>query len=329
MSFPLEHRTLAVNGIQMHVVEQGAGPLVLLCHGWPELWYSWRHQLPALAQAGFRAVAADMRGFGRTEAPADAGDYTILHMVGDMVHLVAALGERNAIIVGHDWGAPVAWLAALLRPDVFTAVAGMSVPHRPRTPEPPLKMLRQAGLGNHYFLYFQTPGVAEAEFERDVGTTLRKLLYGVPGDMPIDAENPLLVPEGQGFLDRVVVPPALPAWLREEDVETIASEYRRTGFRGGLNLYRNIDRNWALTAAWHGATIRQPALFIAGTRDPVIAGSRGAAAIEQLDQSVPGIRKVMIDGAGHWIQQERPQQVNAALLDFLGSVRARAQEGVK
>src|SRR5262245_26477567 len=144
----LKHHKLAVNGIQMHVVEQGAGPLVLMCHGWPELWYSWRHQLPAIAKAGFRAVAPDMRGFGETDAPADVNDYTIMHTVGDMVNLVAALGEQRAIIIGHDWGAPIAWTAAMMRPDVFPAVVAMSVPHRPRSADAPLKVLKQAGLGN-------------------------------------------------------------------------------------------------------------------------------------------------------------------------------------
>lgn len=321
MTLEPKHHTLTVNGIQMHVAEQGAGPLVVLCHGWPELWYSWRHQLPALAQAGFRAVAPDMRGFGRTDAPADVRDYTILHTVGDIVSLVAALGESEAIIVGHDWGAPVAWTAAMVRPDVFPAVVGMSVPHRARSPDAPLKLLKQAGLGAYYWFYFQTPGVAEAELERDVPATMRKLLYGISGDVPIDRDNPLLMAEGSGFLDRMMVPPSLPAWLLEEDIHKMAEEYRRTGFRGGLNLYRNIDRNWELTAAWQGARIEQPALFIAGLRDPVIAGPRGAASVEQMTRIVPRVRKVMIDGAGHWIQQERPEQVNAALLEFLAGLR--------
>jgi pimeloyl-ACP methyl ester carboxylesterase len=294
---------------------------VLMCHGWPELWYSWRHQLPAVAAAGFRAVAPDMRGFGETEAPADVNDYTILHNVGDVVALVAALGEKQAIIVGHDWGAPVAWTAAMMRPDLFPAVVAMSVPHRPRSAAAPLQTLRDAGLGNFYWIYFQKPGVAEAEFERDPAVTLRKLLYGVSGDVPIDRNNPMLVNEGHGFLYPLAVPEKLPAWLRDEDIEKFASEYRRTGFRGGLNWYRNIDRNWALTAPWHDATIRQPALFIAGTRDPVIAGPRGTAAIEHMSRAVPGVQKVMIEGAGHWIQQERPERVNAALLEFLGKVR--------
>ena len=169
-------RTISANGIEMFMREQGQGPLVVLCHGWPELSYSWRHQLPSLAEAGFHVVAPDMRGFGRTSAPADIGAYTIFDTVGDMVALVAALGEKQAVIVGHDWGAPVAWHAAMFRPDIFTRVAGLSVPPPFRGRARPLESLRESGVTNFYWQYFQTPGVAEAEFERDAALTVRKVL---------------------------------------------------------------------------------------------------------------------------------------------------------
>jgi pimeloyl-ACP methyl ester carboxylesterase len=312
-------RSLAVNGIQMHIVEEGTGPLAICCHGWPELGHSWRHQIPALVQAGYRVVVPDMRGFGKTEAPLEIDQYSILHMVGDIVALVHALGEKQAVIIGHDWGAPIAWTCAMVRPDVFPKVIAMSVPHRPRGPAPPIKILKQQGMHNYYWCYFQTPGVAEAEFERDVSITMRKIIYGVSGDVPIDRENPLMVPEGGGFLDKLVVPAQLPKWTSEADVSVFIHEYKRTGFRGGLNWYRNLDRNWELTAPWDGAVINQPALFIAGTRDPVIAGKRGAAAIEVMQKAVPNVQKVMIEGAGHWIQQERPAEVNAAVLAFLNA----------
>jgi pimeloyl-ACP methyl ester carboxylesterase len=314
-----EHHTLSVNGIRMHVATAGRGPLLLLCHGWPELWYSWRHQIAPLAAAGFRVVVPDMRGFGRTEGPVDIQQYSIMHLVGDMVSLLRELGAERAAIIGHDWGAPTAWTAAMLRPDLFPVVVGMSVAHRPRSAEPPMQLLRKAGLGNHYWLYFQTPSVAEAEFEADVSVTLRHLMYGIGSDALLDRDNPLLVPEGRGFLARTVIPPQPPAWLPEHELAVFIAEYQRTGFRGGLNLYRNMDRNWELTAPWDGALIQQPALFIAGTRDPVVAGQRGRAAIEHMTAAVPNVHKVMIDGAGHWLQQQYPQQVNAALLEFLGS----------
>jgi len=317
MSTTLQTRVVAVNGIQMHIAEQGSGPLAICCHGWPELGYSWRHQIPALAAAGYRVVVPDMRGFGKTEAPHDIDQYSILHLVGDIVALVYALGAKQAVIIGHDWGAPVAWTCAMLRPDVFPKVIAMSVPHRPRGPAAPIKILKQQGMHNFYWCYFQTPGVAEAEFERDVSLTMRKLMYGISGDAPVDRENPLMVPEGGGFLDRMVVPDQIPKWTREEDIKVFVDEYQRTGFRGGLNWYRNLDRNWEILAPWEGAVINQPALFIAGTRDPVIAGKRGIAAIESMKKAVPEVRIVMIDGAGHWIQQERPAEVNAAVVGFL------------
>lgn len=272
--------------------------------------------MPALAQAGYRVVVPDMRGFGKTEAPQDIAQYTIFHMVGDIVALVQALGEKQAVIIGHDWGAPVAWHCAMLRPDVFPKVIAMSVPHRLRGPAPPVAILQKQGLNNFYWCYFQTPGVAEAEFERDVSTTLRKIIYGFAAE-GVDRENPLMVPEGGGFLDRTRVPDGLPSWMREEDVQVFIAEYTRTGFRGGLNWYRNLDRNWELTAPWEGARIEQPALFIAGTRDPVIAGKRGEAAIAGMRKAVPNVQEVMIEKAGHWIQQEKPADVNAAMVSFL------------
>ncbi|MBV9750176.1 MAG: alpha/beta hydrolase [Acetobacteraceae bacterium] len=314
-------RDIEVNGVRLRVTEQGEGPLVLLCHGWPELAHSWRHQLPALAEAGYRAVAPDMRGYGGSDAPEDVHSYSLLHLVGDMVGLVAALGEREAVIVGHDWGATVAWNSALLRPDLFPAVAAMSVPYRPRGPAPPLAMLRAAGLDRFYWLYFQQPGVAEAEFERDPAATLRRILGAAGSARARDPGQVLMVPEGGGFLDLAPEPVAVPPWLGEAALAVMADAYRRTGFRGGLNYYRNLDRNWELLAPWQGVAIRQPALFIAGTRDVVITGPTGQKALEALPQTVPGLRRtVMIEGAGHWIQQERPQEVNAALTSFLAEL---------
>ena len=322
MTKELQHRTVSANDIRFHVAEQGEGPLVLLCHGWPEGWYSWRHLLPAVAAAGFRAVAPDMRGYGQSEAPPEVVDYSILHLVGDMVGLVAALGYKQAVIIGHDWGANVAWSAAMLRPDVFPAVAAMSVPFRQRGPAPPFRLLRQAGLHTFYWLYFLDVGVAEAEFERDPKATIRRLLYTGSGDAPKERGLGLVLQQGKGMLDNTVDTDRLPPWLTEADLEHMAGEFRRIGFRGGLNWYRNIDRNWELLAPWAGAVIRQPALFIAGREDGVIKGVMGKAALEQMPQTVPGLeRLLLIDGAGHWIQQERPKEVTAVVLEFLAGHR--------
>lgn len=314
--FEFRFRTIPVNGIEMNVAEYGEGPLVLMCHGWPEIWYSWRHQLVALAAAGFRAVAPDMRGFGRTTAPDDVAAYTILHNVGDVVGLVSALGEKRALIVGHDWGAPVAWHAALMRPDLFPAIVAMSVPHRRRGALPPLETLRKAGKADYYYLYFQEQA-AEDEFSRDPRFTLARILTIGSGDTPREHKMSMYVDRAKGFLgaSRDLVP--LPPWLTETDVDVFADEYRRSGFRGGLNWYRNIDRNWVLTAPWHDAKITQPALFIAGTHDAVITGSIGQRALDEMGNVVPKLeRKLLIGGAGHWIQQERPDDVNAALIEF-------------
>jgi pimeloyl-ACP methyl ester carboxylesterase len=303
------HRFVDVNGIRLHIAEQGQGPLVLLCHGWPELWYSWKQQMQALAAAGYHAVAPDMRGYGESAAPQDVGAYTLLHLVGDMTALVAALGEQRAIIVGHDWGANVAWTAAQLRPDLFRAAVAMSVPFRRRSPTPPLETLRKAGQEHFYLLYFQTPGVAEAEFERDVPAIFRRLA-GRGGS--------LTIAPGKGFLDGFPEPERLPDWLSPEDLAVYVDTYRRTGFLGGLNWYRNIDRNWELLAPWQDVAVRQPVLFIAGAEDGVIRAPATAAALAQMPEMVPGLkRKLIIDGAGHWIQRERAAEVNAALIAFL------------
>ena len=307
-------RMISANGFEIFVTEQGSGPLVLLCHGWPELSHSWRHQLPAIAAAGFHVVAPDMRGFGRTSAPQNIDAYSIFDMVGDMVALVAALGETKAIIIGHDWGAPVAWHAALFRPDIFTAVGGLSVAPPWRGRERPLDALAKSGVTNFYWQYFQKPGDAEAEFERDVDYTMRAVTFGV--------DSSLFLKDGQGFLGDTTISRPLPAWVTEQDHAHVVETYRRTGFRGGLNWYRNIDRNWELTAPWHGAKIHQPSIFIAGANDSVVTGILGGKRVTEMDRVLPNLRrKLIIEGAGHWIQQERPDEVNAALVEFLNGVR--------
>jgi len=306
--YELSHRTVSVNGLRLHIAESGQGPLVLLCHGFPECWYSWRHQLRALAEAGFHAVAPDMRGFGQTDAPEDVAEYTIGHNVADMVQLVSILGEKQAVIIGHDWGAPVAWTSALLRPDIFRAVVAMSVPYRARPLVAPMKALRDAGNTNFYQLYFQTPGVAEAELERDVDRSVRTLLYGTGVS--------LMMKPGMGFLVDATIPQQLPSWLTDEDISYFVETYKRSGYRGGLNWYRNIDRNWELSGGWEGMKVQQPALFIAGSNDGVIKVM--AKPLEELPTTVPGLKKTLIlPDSGHWIQQQRPAEVNAAILEFL------------
>jgi pimeloyl-ACP methyl ester carboxylesterase len=319
----IQHRVIETNGIRIHVAEQGAGPLVVLCHGFPECWYSWRHQLSALAGAGFHAVAPDMRGYGQSDRPPEIDQYTLFHLVGDMVGLLDALGAASAVIAGHDWGAPVAWHAALLRPDRFRAVIALSVPFRPRGSMRPTTVMPQTEDAVFYQLYFQTPGVAEAELERDARATIRRLLYSGSGDARGEAalSNPGavgMVPRRGGFLDRSADPVSLPPWLTEADIDYFAGEFARTGFGGGLNWYRNIDRNWELLAAYAGAHVTVPALYVVGDRDLVVAFRGMDQLIPNLQMFVPGLRKtLMLPGCGHWTQQERPRDVNAAMVEFV------------
>jgi len=320
---PIEHRTLRANGIRMHVVEQGSGPLVLLCHGFPESWYSYRHQLRALAAAGYRAVAPDMRGYGDTDRPTAVDQYTLLHLVGDMVGLLDALGEQTAVIVGHDWGAPVAWHCALLRPDRFRAVVGLSVPYRaPGGQQRPTSTMPQTDESLFYQLYFQEPGVAEADLERDPRQTLLRLLFAVSGDAPRSGPGfEGMVSRRQGLVASLAEPSALPEWLDEADLATYVAQFERTGFSGGLSWYRNIDRNWELLAPFKGKTIDVPALYIAGDRDPVVHMPGVDRAIDELGSRAPQLRQaLLLSGCGHWTQQERPREVNAALLGFLRSL---------
>jgi pimeloyl-ACP methyl ester carboxylesterase len=318
------HRTIEANGVKIHFAEAGEGPLVILCHGFPESWYSWRHQLQALAEAGYHAVAPDMRGYGRTDKPDEIERYTIFHLTGDMVALAAALSPGKAVIVGHDWGAPVAWHAALFRPDRFRGVVGLSVPFRPRGSTRPTSAMAETETSVFYQLYFQKPGVAEAELERDPRGSIRRILYSGSGDRPrrselwTDDRAPGMVPRSGGFLTRTEDPARLPSWLTEADVDFYAGEFAQAGFRGGLNWYRNIDRNWELMAPFAGMRVATPALYVAGDRDLVVHFKGADQLIRNLTQFVPGLRRtIMLEGCGHWTQQERAPEVNAAMIGFL------------
>jgi pimeloyl-ACP methyl ester carboxylesterase len=327
MTAEIRHRTLETNGIRMHVAEAGDGPLVVLCHGFPESWYSWRHQLVALAAAGYHAVAPDMRGYGQTDQPEAIEAYSLLHLVGDVVGLLDALGVATAVVVGHDWGAPVAWHTALMRPDRFRAVIGLSVPFIPRRASRPTTTMPRTDDAIFYQLYFQEPGVAEAELGRDPRETLRRVLFGGSGDARRDPLAPGsggvgMVRRDAGFLGRREAPATLPAWLSEADVDFYAREFTRAGFRGGLNWYRNIDRNWELLAPWTGAKVTVPALFVAGDRDLVLAFRGMDRLLPALKDYVPELRQtIILPGCGHWTQQERPGEVNAAMLKFLEEIR--------
>lgn len=322
----LKHRTVEANGIRVHLAERGDGPVVLLCHGFPETWYSWRHQLEALAAAGFRAVAPDMRGYGETERPEAIDQYTLLHLVGDMVGVLDALSAETAVIIGHDWGAPVAWHAALLRPDRIRGVVGLSVPFIPRGQVYTESKLPGTRDSVFYQEYFQSPGVAEAELERDVRSTIRSMLFSLSGDAPIPSPSPSVEGAGMvsrqaGLLAKMVDPPSLPAWIAESEAQLYVEQFSRTGFRGGLNWYRNISQNRELLAPLDGLRITVPALYMAGNRDVVLAFRGMNQVIADLPQRVPLLRQsLFLPGCGHWTQQERPREVNSAILGFLESI---------
>ena len=235
----------------MHIAEQGEGPLVVLAHGWPELWHSWRHVLPALAAAGYHAVAPDMRGYGQTDAPPNIQVYPQLQLVGDVVGLVHALGCEQAVIAGHDLGAIVAYNAAILRPDLFRAVILLSVPYAARTEgavKPTEGMRRRAPEGPPFYqTYFQTPGMAEKEFDADPKRTLRMFLYSLSCSIPKEHKWRYIFGVHERALDGCVDPKQLPAWLKTEDLDHYADEYSPTGFRGGLNWYRGQDIIWRET----------------------------------------------------------------------------------
>jgi pimeloyl-ACP methyl ester carboxylesterase len=316
------HRMIETNGIRLHVAEQGEGPLIILCHGFPECWYSWRHQLPALAKAGFRAVAPDLRGYGRSDRPEEVEKYTILHDIGDVVGLVDALGAEQAVIAGHDIGATIAWQAALLRPDRFRGVIAMSPPFRPRafgaSSAPPTTLMPRNENAVFYQLFLQTPE-AEAALGRDLRRTFRAQLYSLSGDRPPSAGGGFpagMVPRKGAVL---ADPPSLPAWITEADIDVYVDEFTRGGFHGPLSWWRNIDRGWELMAAFAGAAVTVPALYMAGDRDFVAAVFQQD--IARQSTLVPKLRRtIMLPGCGHWTQQERAAEVSAAMTDFLRSL---------
>ena len=315
------------NGIEIHYEETGEGPLVIFCHGWPESWYSWRHQLNEIGSNGYRAVALHMRGYGLSTKPENIEAYSITNLVGDVVGAVEGLGASEAVVVGHDWGGPVAWYSALMRPDIFRAVSVLSVPFNPPITLPHNVslndvMLANAGERNYYRLYFQEPGIAESDLESDVRNTMLGVLYSISGDIVTDGVHSKgwdgHFPMGETLSQQFVIPDSLPQWLTDDDLDFYVRENSAAGFRGGLNWYRNIKRIPGLLAPFSGKTITQPALYLYGEHDR-IAGNTPEA-IQVMKESLPDLRGcIEFKEAGHWLQQERAEGVNKELLKFLRS----------
>ncbi|MFF7721495.1 alpha/beta fold hydrolase [Streptomyces luteogriseus] len=317
------HRLVPSPAGRIHVVEQGAGPLVLLVHGFPESWYSWRHQLPVLAAAGYRAAAIDVRGYGRSSKPGDTEAYRMLKLVQDNAAVVRALGEQSAVVVGHDWGSAIAANSALVRPDVFRAVGMLSVPYAPRGGPRPSTVFAQLGGDEEFYVsYFQEPGRAEAEIEPDVRGWLAGFYAALSADtMPAPgAPDPHFVVRGGKLRDRFPTG-RLPVWLSGHDLDVYAGEFERTGVSGALNRYRNMDRDWEDLAGFDGAPITRPSLFIGGGLDASTTWM--ADAIKAYPTTLPGlVSSHILDGCGHWIQQERPAEINRLLTDWLASLPA-------
>lgn len=316
----IRQRTVRSGDVELHVLDAGDGFPVVLAHGFPELAYSWRHQIPALAAAGNRVLAPDQRGYGRSSRPEAIEDYDIEHLAGDLLALLDDIGEERAVFVGHDWGAIVVWHLALAHPERVAGVVGMSVPFVPRGPLPTTQLLRQV-LGDSWFymLYFQQPGVADADLGRDPADTMTRMLAGLTLVGGGDADpSSALADDGRGFVERLPVPDGLPGWLRRDELDHYIAEFTRTGFTGGLNWYRNLDRNWQLTEHLAGAKVEVPALFVGGSADPVLMFSPPSI----MDGWLTDDRgRVLVEGAGHWVQQEKPDEVNAALVGFVDAVR--------
>jgi pimeloyl-ACP methyl ester carboxylesterase len=296
----MSEQMVAANGIELNVVEQGEGPLVVLCHGFPELAFSWRHQLAALAAAGYRVLAPDMRGFGRSSAPAEVEAYDVVTLCDDMCALLDWAGEQSAVFVGHDWGANVTWWMSVLHPQRVRAVAGLSVPFVPRAPAAPMPIMRRHLGEDFYIVWFQQPGVADAALAQDVRRTLTTSRQWTA--QWAEEDGPAREP---------------PPWLTDEELAVYVDAFERSGFTGGLNWYRNIDRNWELTASVGERRIAQPAMFLTGELDPV----RQFMPAEAMRGWVTDLRaEIVVPGAGHWVQQQEPAAVNAALLEFLSGV---------
>jgi len=314
-------QNIATNGIHLRCVVEGDGPLAVMVHGWPESWYSWRNQIGPVRDIGYRVVVPEVRGYGESDAPEALESYDMENMIGDVLGLIDHFGEKNAVLIGHDWGAPIVWNTTALHPDRVRAVAAMSVPYSPRGKISSIALWRQLYPNRFFYqLYFQEAGVAEAELEADIRTALRKIYYSGSGDAPNGLFDAGKSPDAR-MLDDIASPDVLPPWITEADLDYYTAQFEKSGFRGPLNRYRNQDRDWDNLTGLTDARITRPACFIAGSRDAVLRFVPGVDLVENMKRWVDDLRACeIIEGAGHWIQQERPQEVNAVVLKFLATL---------
>ena len=316
-------RMIETNGISMRIAVAGdSGPLILMAHGWPESWYNWRHQITFFANAGYRVVAPDMRGYGQTDAPDAVSAYDIVTLADDMVGILDVLGEEKAIMVGHDWGSIVAWNTVLMHPTRFTALIAMSVPYGGRPAQSPMVAWADTFKDNFYYILYhnEAGGVAEAEYDSNPLGLLSRL-YLSPNS---PREAPAITDPKRsagGWIGRLGAPKGLPDWLSSKDLDYVVSQFEHAGFRGGINYYRNFQRNWEITEHLQNTKITVPTLFIAGTKDVVIAGASEGQLNGAMSRVVEDFRGVvLIPEIGHWVQQEAPDATNSAMFDFLQSL---------
>jgi pimeloyl-ACP methyl ester carboxylesterase len=310
--------TVRNGATELNVAVSGTGPLIVCVHGFPELWYSWRHQMAHFASRGFRVAALDVRGYGRSSKPMDIAAYTLRQLASDVVAVIDHFGSEPAILFGHDWGAPIVWHAALLHPDRIRAVAGLSVPYRPRGPVSFIDAVRSIYKGKFFYqIYFQQEGVAEAELEADVARGLRMTYFALSGEAPLNSWLAPKPPEAK-VLDGLIDPQPFPGWMSEHDLAVYADAFTAGGFRGPLNRYRAQDLDFVDLAELSGRGITQPAAFIAGERDPVRVFIPGMDLYADPGIACADFRgSTILPGIGHWVQQEAPEETNAALEAFV------------
>jgi pimeloyl-ACP methyl ester carboxylesterase len=323
-SLPVQHRYVRVNGIRYHFVEAGAGPLVLMIHGFPELWYSFRHQLGALVSAGYRAVALDLRGFGESELTLREEDYGLLSHAADVKALLDVLGVSQATLVGHDWGANLVWAMALRYPELVSGVVALSIPFYPE-PRDPAEIKRFAQGGFNFVEYFQRPGAAESEFEADPQRFFRAFLYGLSGDAPAGTVDHLYrgKPATAKLLDGFPSPKVLPAWLSQQDLDYYVAAFTKTGLSGALGFYRNLERDYPRLKELYRNRLERPVLFIGGAEEAAVR----FGSLEPMRRALPGlVDAIVLPGCGHWLQQERAETVNREMVAFLQQAISRGAD---
>ena len=317
----MEFREISNGDIVLRVAIQGSGPVLLCVHGWPELWYSWRHQISHFSKLGFTIAAMDVRGYGGSSKPESISSYSMRNLCRDVAAVANEVSDDPVVLLGHDWGAPIVWNTALLHPDLVKAVAGLSVPYTPGGDTAFIDMAKQLYADRFFYqIYFQAEGVAEAELEADVPLSLRKIYYAISGDSP---SNTWLAdkPSDAKLLEGMVDPDPFPAWLTPDDLKLYSDAFESSGFRGPLNRYRAQRIDVKELVDIRGRTITQPACFIGGERDPVRHFVTGVDMYANPGAACDDFRKsTVIDGAGHWVQQEAPAKTNAALEDFFNAL---------